>query len=428
MHLVSLVSAFARLSESGYAAIALKRWSKFGFAESESKDAVGRNLPRANRVSNVAGAAPEPHRVTCLNSGVTTVVFSDSWSNDASEAAAPPNDDASTSGFPGAVVRTFIFSMVALLAVLLFRLDTASAEPVTLRVGHFPNVTHIQALVARDFERLNKGWFEQRLGPDVKIEWYVYNAGPSAMEALFTNALDLTYVGPSPALNAYVRSRGEEVRVIAGAVDGGSALVVQPDSTLKNAADFRGKRIATPQFGNTQDVAARAWLTAGGLRVTQTGGDAQVIPTENPDQLALFKSRQLDAVWTVEPWVSRLEQEAGGRILVDDRNAVTTVLVSSAKFLREHRDLATRFAAAHRELTDWINQHPDEAKRMVRDELSAILHAELPSDLTDRAFGRMRVTSETSLDEFKLWVADAQKVGFIRNAPDLSHFVETLKQ
>src|SRR3712207_4689154 len=118
------------------------------------------------------------------------------------------------------------------------------------------------------------------------------------MEAIFAKSLDLTYVGPNPAINAYARSRGEEVRVIAGAVNGGSALVVQPEGGFSKAADFRGKRIGTPQFGNTQDVAARAWLVGGGLRITQTGGDAQVLPTSNPDQLSLFQSKQLDAVWT----------------------------------------------------------------------------------------------------------------------------------
>jgi NitT/TauT family transport system substrate-binding protein len=127
----------------------------------------------------------------------------------------------------------------------------AWAQGATLRVGHFPNITHVQALVARAFERQGKSWFGERLGPGVKIEWYAYNAGPSAMEAIFAKSLDLTYVGPNPALNAYARSQGEEVRVIAGAVNGGSALVVQPDSGLAKPADFKGKRIATPQFGNT---------------------------------------------------------------------------------------------------------------------------------------------------------------------------------
>ena len=136
--------------------------------------------------------------------------------------------------------------------------------------------------------------------------------------------------------------------IVAGAVNGGSALVVQADAGLPKPADFRGKRIATPQFGNTQDVAARAWLVGGGLRITQTGGDAQVLPTANPDQLALFQRKQLDAVWTVEPWVSRLELEAGGKILVEEKDAITTVLVSSAKFLAENG--ATRASASSRRI------------------------------------------------------------------------------
>ena len=126
----------------------------------------------------------------------------------------------------------------------------------------------------------------------------------------------------------------------------------------RKPADFRGKRIATPQFGNTQDVAARAWLAGGGLRITQTGGDAQVLPTANPDQLGLFQRKQVDAVWTVEPWVSRLELEAGGKILVEEKDAVTTVLAASARFLAARRDLVRRFVAAHRELTDVDQREP----------------------------------------------------------------------
>src|SRR5215213_6146023 len=116
--------------------------------------------------------------------------------------------------------------------ILLSPHGPALAQGTTIRVGHFPNITHVQALVARAFERQGKSWYGERLGPDVKIEWYTYNAGPSAMEAIFANTLDLTYVGPNPALNAYARSRGDEIRVVAGAVNGGSALVVQPDAGL----------------------------------------------------------------------------------------------------------------------------------------------------------------------------------------------------
>jgi NitT/TauT family transport system substrate-binding protein len=300
----------------------------------------------------------------------------------------------------------------------------AQGRDITIRVGHFPNVTHVQALVARNLERQGREWFIARVGSRVKIEWYAYNAGPSATEAIFADALDLTYVGPNPALNAYVRSRGEEIRVVAGAVNGASALVVQPDLSLAGPADFRGKRVATPQFGNTQDVAARAWLKSGGLRITQTGGDARVLPTANPDQLMLFQRKQVDAVWTVEPWVSRLELEAGGKILVEEKDAVTTVLVARARFLASHRDIVRRFVAAHRELTEWIVENPAEAQRMIRDELRAEFRVDMSAERIARAWSRMTPTIDISLAAFQAFLESAQQAGFLRSAPDLARLID----
>src|SRR6184192_1393231 len=238
-----------------------------------------------------------------------------------------------------------------------------------IRVGHFPNITHAQGVIAHALSRQGKGWFEQRLGEGMKIEWFIYNAGPSAMEAIFAKSIDLTYVGPGPALNAYTKANGEEIRLVAGAANGGSGLVVQPDQNLKAPADFRGKKIATPQLGNTQDISCRAWLTEGGLKITQLGGDAQVIPTQNPDQLGLFKAKRVDAVWTVEPWLTRLEQEASGKVIVEEKEVATTILVSSVKFLNQQHELAKSFAQAHAELTDWITKNPEEAQRLIKAEL-----------------------------------------------------------
>src|SRR5438552_15290874 len=200
----------------------------------------------------------------------------------------------------------------------------SAQDKVVIRFGHFPNITHAQGVIAHALSRQGKGWFEQRLGPDVEIQWFTYNAGPSAMEAMFAGSLDLTYVGQGPALNAHFKSNGQEVRVIAGAANAGAAMVVKSDSPIKTAADFRGKKIATPQLGNTQDISCRAWLKAQGFKITQLGGDAQVIPTQNPDQLGLFKAKRIDGVWTVEPWLTRLEQEASGKVLVEEKDAATT--------------------------------------------------------------------------------------------------------
>jgi sulfonate transport system substrate-binding protein len=313
---------------------------------------------------------------------------------------------------------------ILFLGSLMTTAPSSAAAGDTIRVGHFPNVTHVQGLVAHHLSRTGQGWFEQRLGPDVKIEWYIYNAGPSAMEAILADSIDLTYVGPSPALNAYTKSNGEEIRIVAAAAAGGAALVVQPDSGLKEPAHFRGKKIATPQLGNTQDIACRAWLSNGGLKITQTGGDAFIIPTPNPDQLTLFKNKKLDAVWTVEPWVSRLERDAGGKVLVEQSKDSITVLVSGVKFLKRKRDLAAKFVRAHRELTDWILSHPDEAKQMVRQELAAETKADVSPDLIAQAWKRIVLSNDPSIDEYRHFVADAQRAGFIRSAPDLSRLIE----
>jgi NitT/TauT family transport system substrate-binding protein len=311
-------------------------------------------------------------------------------------------------------------------ALLLCPVSSAKAGE-TLRVGHFPNVTHVQGLVAHHLSRTGQGWFESRLGKDVKIEWYVYNAGPSAIEAILAGSIDVTYVGPNPALNAYTKSNGEEIRILAGAAAGGAALVVQGDSPLKQPADFRGKRIATPQLGNTQDIACRAWLANGGMKITQTGGDAVVIPTPNPDQISLFQQRKLDAVWTVEPWVSRLEREAGGKVLLEQSKDSVTVLVSGVKFVKAKTETARKFVQAHRELTEWILAHPEEAKKMVLEELSVETQAKVSAELIAQAWKRIMLRPDVSIEEFQQFVGNAQRAGFMRTTPDLTRLLERLQ-
>lgn len=291
-----------------------------------------------------------------------------------------------------------------------------------IRLGHFPNITHAQALVASQLSRQGKGWFEQRL-PGVTMEYYVYNAGPSAMEAIFADSIDLTYVGPNPALNAYGKSQGEEIRIVAGACVGGAALVVQADGRLSKPADFKGKKIATPQLGNTQDVACRAWLKQQGYRITQLGGDVSVLPTANPDQLSLFQSQQIDGVWTVEPWVTRLELEAKGRIMLEQKDALTTLLATGVKFQKAQPELLKKFVAAHVELTKWINEHPAEAKELVRTELKELTKREFAAEVADKAWARLQFTSDISRAQFETLVSEAQSVGFLKGLPDLGKLV-----
>jgi len=302
---------------------------------------------------------------------------------------------------------------------------SAYAEKITLRVGYFPNITHAQGVIGSHSSREKHGWFEQRLGPDVTIQWYAFNAGPSAMEAIFAGSIDLTYVGPNPALNAFIRSQGDEIRVLAGAALGGAALVVPGDGRITQPSQFKGRRVATPQLGNTQDVAARAWLKQQGYKTTLTGGDVLVLPTANPDQLSLFQQGKLDAVWTVEPWVSRLELEANGRIFLEQPDAITTVLVTSVKFLKDHPALVAKFTATHQELTAWLNEHPDEARAQVRAGLSAEMKREISNAIVTSAWKRLKFSDLVTQKQFEALVTDAQSVGFLRNAIPLDRLFST---
>ena len=303
-----------------------------------------------------------------------------------------------------------------LLFILTLSFGLLRGETITLRIGYFPNVTHAQGVIGSHTTREKHGWFEQRLGPDVILEWYAFNAGPSAMEAIFAGSIDLTYVGPNPALNAYIRSRGDEIRVLAGAAEGGAALVVPGDGRIAQPADFRGRKVATPQLGNTQDVAARAWLKRQNFKITLTGGEVLVVPTANADQLGLFQQGGIDAVWTVEPWVSRLELEAGGKVFLEQPEAVTTVLVTSVRILQAHPALVERFRAAHSELTAWLNAQPAQARALVRAGLGAEMRREMPDAMITSAWRRLKFTDRVSQAQFESLVGDAQSVGFLRNA------------
>ena len=292
----------------------------------------------------------------------------------------------------------------------------AQGKPI-IRLGHFPNITHTQALIARNLSRQGKGWFEERLGAE--ITWYVYNAGPSAIEAIFAKAIDATYIGPSPTLNAFAKSKGTEPRILAGAANGGTALIVRPEANITKPEDFRGKRIATPQLGNTQDIQIRSWLIGHGINVTLTGGDATVVPISNADQLGLFLRGELDAVWTAEPFAARLEIEGKGTVFLEDKETNVTMLVGRSGWLQEQPELSQKLTAAHRELTDWVIAHPQEARQLLIEELT-IQTTKRPSDaIVDRALARTILTNEVSRPSLEKMVKEAQAAGFLKDIPAL---------
>ena len=299
---------------------------------------------------------------------------------------------------------------------------SAPSGQVTIRAGHFPNITHAQALVGRA-----TGRFEKALGGKARVDWKVFNAGPSAMEALIAGELDLVYVGPNPAINGYVRSKGEALRIVAGACSGGAALVVRADVPISTPTDFNGRSLATPQLGNTQDVAARHWLLGHGMDWLERGGKVRVLPLANPDQLTLFLKKELDAAWTVEPWVSRLVQEGNGKIFLDEgdlwpnRRYVTTHLVAARRFLNDHPDLVRAWLEEHLRITDWIRGHRDQALRIVSDEIKAETGRSLPERILRSAFDRIEPTDDPIRTSLLRSAEQALELGFLgKQKPELS--------
>lgn len=270
--------------------------------------------------------------------------------------------------------------------------DLGPAEQV--RIGYFANVTHAPALVA-DAE----GYFQEALGPDVTVTVTTFNAGPAAIEAVRGGSIDVAYVGPNPAITGYVTTNGSLLRIVAGATSGGSQLVVDP--ALTTVADLDGTRIATPQRGGTQDVAARTYLAEHGLSTDITGGgDVGIVPTTNAQTLQLFADGQIDGAWLPEPWASRLVLEAGASVLVDEADLwpggqfVTTNIIATQEFLGEHPGSVEAVLQAHVRAVEQITTHPDEAAAVVNTVLADKAGKALSGEVLARSFENLSFTTD----------------------------------
>jgi len=297
---------------------------------------------------------------------------------------------------------------------LLLQLACSAGDTSVLRLGYFPNVTHATAIVG-----LEEGMFATELqGTGRTLAPSSFNAGPSAIEALLSGALDATYIGPNPTINAHVRSRGEAVRVIAGATSGGAYFVVQPG--IEGAEDLRGKTIASPQLGGTQDVALRTWLAAQGLATDpHGGGDVSISPQENAQILESFVAGTLVGAWVPEPWATRLVLEGGGKVLVDERTLwpegryVTTHLVVRAAMLKERAAEVDALLRGHVAATTWISEHPAQAQADVIDGIERATGKRISADVLSRAWGNLEFTTDPVRASLQRSAADAQAVGLL---------------
>src|ERR687898_2270256 len=284
-----------------------------------------------------------------------------------------------------------------------------------LRIGYFPNINHAQAVIG-----LGNGTFQKALGDNIEVKTTIFNAGPSAMEALFAKQVDVTYVGPNPAINAYVVSQGKDVRIISGASSGGAVFVVRNDSGIQSTKDFANKKFASPQLGNTQDVALRKYLVDNGYKTTENGGNVTVTPVANADILTLFLKKDIDGAWVPEPWATRLVKEANGRIFVDERDLwppegkfVTANIIVRPDYLKENPDVIKKLLVAHVNETQWINDHKEEAIKEFNVQLKKLTRQNIPEDVLTESLTRLEFTYDPIKQSLFKSANDAYNLGFL---------------
>jgi NitT/TauT family transport system substrate-binding protein len=294
--------------------------------------------------------------------------------------------------------------------------DSNATAP-ELRLGYFANVTHAAALIG-----VQEGYIKDELG-STKLTTQVFNAGPDEVEALFAGAIDAAYIGPSPTINAYGQSDGDAIRIIAGAASGGAQLIVRDG--IDSPADLEGTTLATPQLGNTQDVALRTWLTKQGLKNSvDGGGDVTIAPTPNSDTPDLFEAGKLDGAWVPEPTASVLVGR-GGHVLVDEKDLwpdgkfVTTHLIVRTEFLQQYPGTVAALLKAHVKSVELAESDATAAKKAVNEGLDAAGGKSLDPKVLDRAWSELTVTYDPIATALEQSAKNAVTAGTAEKEVDL---------
>ena len=304
--------------------------------------------------------------------------------------------------------------------------NSGESESKILRIGYFPNINHAQAVIG-----LGNGDFQRALGDDVEVRTQIFNAGPSAIEALFANQIDVTYIGSNPAINGYVVSNGEGLRIISGAASGGAVFVVRNDAGINSVTDLANKKFASPQLGNTQDVALRKYLLDNGYKTKEKGGNVEVLPVENADILTLMIKKDIQGAWVPEPWGARLVKEANGRIFLDERELwpngefVTAHIIARTDYLEKNPRIISKLLEAHIDETKWINENPDEAMRLFNVELQKLTGKTIPVNEFEEGFSRMTLTWDPVKESLFESANNAFDIGFLGDKrPNLSEIYD----
>jgi NitT/TauT family transport system substrate-binding protein len=307
--------------------------------------------------------------------------------------------------------------------------QTPSEKTSALRIGYFPNINHAQAVIG-----LNNGDYQKSLGNNTNVETFVFNAGPSSIEALLAKRIDVTYIGPNPAINGYVVSGGKDVRVIAGASSGGASFIVRNDAGIESVDDLGGKKFASPQLGNTQDISLRKYIIDNGFNTVENGGNVTIVPVANADIVTLMLKKEIDGAWVPEPWGIRLINEANGKVFVDERDLwppegrfVSSNIIVRTDYLKENPDVIEKLLEAHVDETLRINNNKEKAISEFNAQLKKLTGKTIPENVLATAVTKLEFT----YDPIKLSLIkdanDAYDLGLIekgKERPNLSNIYD----
>lgn len=314
-------------------------------------------------------------------------------------------------------LKSFIV-FIAFVGFLLFLFNPSEKEDDgnKVRIGFFPNITHSQVLVGK-----TTGIFEKEM--ESNIEWKKFNAGSSEIEALMAGEIDLGYIGPGPAINGCIKTRGD-LQIIAGASNAGAVLVSRKDVLIKNIKQLSGKKITVPQYGNTQDLSLKHLLKINGLKPSTKGGSVEVIQAGNFDIKLLFDQKAIDAAIVPEPWGSILIKENNANLVLDynqiwkNGNYPTAVVIARTDFVQQHPELVKKFLKTHIELTDYINKNNQEAKELINTQLKELTNKLLPEDVLNSSFKRLKTTINPEIIAIEELIDLSLEAGFIKKKPD----------
>ena len=283
-----------------------------------------------------------------------------------------------------------------------------------IRVAFFPSIGHIIPIVG-----LEEKIFEKGIGEEKQIETKLFDSGPQVIESIFSGSIDVAYVGPGPIINGFLKSDGKDIKILSGAASGGASFIIQPNSGLESLENFDGKRIASPQISNSQDVSLRHYLESHGFKSVEKGGTVFVLNISNPDIYTLFAKGDIDGAWVPEPWATILVQELDGIRLFNEEKLwpneefASVLLIVRTEYLENNPETIQKWVESHEKTVTWINSNPDKSKSLFSSFLIDYMGKSLPTKIIDESFSNITITSDPIKNSVIIFAERADSLGYL---------------